>query len=220
VTTPSYSGGDQFGYASDPFAPKPPTHHDIANEILSAYSATTPTSTAGPGQSFDSPGTQNGGTPQANGGYNMNMMALVEVKEEEPSNPFDAALKKLVNIDHIDEPAEEQLKLTMKKKEDETAQKNKGKSRGLPPVAKGQVGTQATLAQISSVKAQKEKRADIMRQQPQLFHPDAASAGMLVVHGAPMDGPPPLQPQGFGVGFRTAPNMQQQQGYGGYGGYR
>lgn len=223
VGTQSYSGADQFGLQSgmdDPFAPKPPSHNDIATEILSAYSATSPTSTAGPGQSFDSPGTQNGGTPQANGGNNyMNTMALVEVKEEEPSNPFDAALKKLVNFDHIDEPAEEQLKLTMKKKEDETVKKNMGKSRGLPPVAKGQVGSQATLSQISSVKTAKEKRQDVMNQPPQPWHPDAAAAGMMVVHGAPQNGPPPLQPQGFGSGYRNAPNMQQQ-GYGGYGGYR
>jgi hypothetical protein len=144
------------------------------------------------------------------------MMALVEVKEEEPLNPFDAALKKLVNIDHIDEPAEEQMKLTMKQKEEKVADKNKHKSRGLPPVAKGQVGSQATLSQISSVKPQKAHREDIMKAPPQLFHPDAAAAGMLVVHGqTPQNGPPPLQPQGFGVGYNYPP----QGGYG-YGGYR
>ena len=199
--------------ADDPFAPKPPTHNDIANEILSAYSASTPTSAVGGQFSFDSPPAQNGGgpTPPA-----QNMTALVEVKEEEPLNPFEAALKKLVNVDHIDEPAEEQLKLTMKAKEDKDAHKNKGKSRGLPPVAKGQVGSQATLAQISSVKSQKAKREDIMKTPPQLFHPDAAAAGMLVVHGQTPNGPPPLQPQGFGVGYGYG---QPPQGYG-YGGYR
>ena len=146
----------------------------------------------------------------------MNMQALVEVKEEEPLNPFDAAVKKLVNIDHIDEPAEEQMKLTMKKQEDKTASKNKGKSRGLSPVAKNQVGSQATLSQISSVKPNMAKREDIMKAPPQPWHPEAAAAGMLVVHGQPQNGPPPLQPQGFGVGYRNAPNAG---GYG-YGGYR
>lgn len=173
----------------------------------------------GPGQSFDSPAT-NGGTPMANGAPpQQNMMALVEVKEEKPLNPFEAAVQKLVNIDHIDEPAEEQLKLTMKKKEDQTATKNKGKSRGLPPVAKGQVGSQATLAQISSVKAPTSKRQDVMNAPPQLFHPDAAAAGMLVVHGQPHpNGPPPLQPQGFGTGYRNPPNAGGYGGGYGYGG--
>lgn len=47
------------------------------------------------------------------------MNALTETKEEEPANEVDAALKKLVNFDHIDEPAEEKLKLTMKQQEED-----------------------------------------------------------------------------------------------------
>jgi hypothetical protein len=216
---PWSGGGDAYGrpppptadplglrnMAQDPFAPKPPTHHDIANEILSAYSATSPNSANGVGQSFDSAGTPTAGTPNGMSS-NMNMMALVEVKEEEPDNPFDAALKKLVNVDHIDEPAEEQLKLTMKKKENQTKAKAQGKSRGLPPAANNMVGNQATLVQISTVKAQKDHREDIMKAPPQLFHPGASQAGMLVVHGqASPNGPPPLQPQGFGMGYQYPP---------------
>ena len=84
-------------------------------------------------------------------------------------------------------------------------------------LSKGQVGSQATLAQISTVKAPTAKRQDIMNAPPTMFHPDAAQAGMLVVHGQhPQQnggGPPPLQQQGFGVGYRNAPHM----GGGGYG---
>lgn len=36
----------------------------------------------------------------------------------------------------------------------------------------------------------------VMKAPPGVFHQDAAMAGALVVHG---QGPPPLQPQGFGV---------------------
>ena len=36
----------------------------------------------------------------------------------------------------------------------------------------------------------------VMKPPPHMFHQDAAMAGALVVRGA---GPPPLQPQGFGI---------------------
>jgi hypothetical protein len=129
--------------------------------------------------------------------------------EEEPKNPFDAALKKLVNIDHIDEPAEEKLKLTMKKQEEEKAKKNKNKSVPKPPAITQMVGTGATLEQIKSVKpADTQPKEGIMKPPPQmLFRPNAAMAGALVVHG---QGAPPLQPQGFGVGY--------SQGFYNYGG--
>ncbi len=35
-----------------------------------------------------------------------------------------------------------------------------------------------------------------MKPPPHMFHQDAAMAGALVIRGA---GPPPLQPQGFGI---------------------
>jgi len=205
----------------DPFAPKPPTHNAIASEILSAYASptsapgfTTPTAAA-PGPNY-SQGFQ---TPQApastpgqplalpsaeqppqqqpaqNGGMTLSMNGLAQ-EEEKPKNEFDAALAKLVNIDHIDEPAEQQLKLTMKKQEEEKNMKNKNKSKPKPPVAHQMVGSGATLEQIKQVKPEAPPKEDIMKPPPQLFHPNAAMAGALVVHG---QGPPPLQPQGFGV---------------------
>ena len=61
-------------------------------------------------------------------------------------------MKKLVNIDRIDEPAEQEYELTMKKKEEAKKPKD-GKSRGLPPVATHLVGSHATLNDIKDKKA-------------------------------------------------------------------
>jgi hypothetical protein len=145
------------------------------------------------------------------GGQTYSMGALAQT-EEAPVSEMEAAMRKLVNFDRIDEPAEQQIKLTMKKQEDEKAKKNKGHSRGLPPSSQGQVGSAATLSQINSVKPSTPKQTEgIMRAPPQmLFSPGAAQAGALVVHG---QGPPPLQQQGqgFGVGYNGG-------GGGGYGG--
>lgn len=234
--------------SSDPFAPKPPSRHDIANDIMSAYGGNkqgqgvSPTGSSGPQGGMWSPpqqqnqqqqprqgqpmqlennyyqqqGQQQGQQqqPQSNGnghghGSTLTMGGLA-VEEEAPVSEMEAAMRKLVNFDRIDEPAEQQIKLTMKKQEDEKAKKNKGHSRGLPPSAMGQVGTAATLSQINSVKPSTPKKTEgIMRAPPQmLFSPGAAQAGALVVHG---QGPPPLQQQGFGVGFNNG-------GGGGYGG--
>lgn len=71
--------------------------------------------------------------------------------EEKPMNDFEKAMKRLVNIERIDEPAEEEYKLTMKQKEDAKKIKD-GKSKGLPPAGSGVVGSNATLADISRVK--------------------------------------------------------------------
>lgn len=202
---------NQFDPSSDdPFAPKPPTHRDIASEILGAYGATSPASMVTnssvgyetphyhPGQplALQDDSSEHHHHQAMNGGLSMN--GLVET-EEEPLNPFEAALKKLVNVDHIDEPAEEQIKLTMKKQE-EAKKGKKGKSQPKPPAASQMVGTGATLSQIASVKGETKPKDGIMNPPPQLFSPNAAMAGALVVHG---QGPPALQPQGggFGVGF-------------------
>jgi hypothetical protein len=135
--------------------------------------------------------------------------------EEKPTNPFDAVLKKLVNIDHIDEPAEEQLKLTMKQQEDERKKKLQNKSAPLPPAASRVVGSGATLREIATVKPPTKKEV-VMMPPAHLFQGDAAMAGAMVEYGAP---PPPLQPRGFGVvhmqGQYAAPAPPPpQQGYG------
>jgi hypothetical protein len=141
------------------------------------------------------------------------MNGLAET-EEKPLDPYEAALKKLVNVDHIDEPAEEVLKLTMKKKEEADYKKTLGKSKPKPPVASKMVGSQATLSQIKSVKpASEAPKEGIMKAPPQLWHPDANMAGALVVHGTH---PPPLQQPGFvGTGFGAGynPYAYQQQYY-------
>jgi hypothetical protein len=245
-----YSPAPSYGAeTSDPFAPKPPSRNDIANDIMSAYGGSkqgvSPTGSSGtqggmwsPPQQQQQPGQgqprqlennyygqppppqqqqqgqqqQQQGQPQSNGNGHASTLTMggLAQTEEAPVSAMEAAMRKLVNFDRIDEPAEQQIKLTMKKQEDEKAKKNKGHSRGLPPSALGQVGTAATLSQINSVKPSTPKHTEgIMRAPPQmLFSPGAAQAGALVVHG---QGPPPLQQQGFGVGFNNG-------GGGGYGG--
>mmetsp|Transcript_22000 Transcript_22000/g.28478 ORF Transcript_22000/g.28478 Transcript_22000/m.28478 type:complete len:549 (-) Transcript_22000:218-1864(-) len=200
---------DSFGVSDDPFAPKPRTHNDISSGIMSAYGPSTPASTAGPPAGMASPPpygqTPNGnsrpvGTPQTNG--DGGGLTMLQFEEEEPLNPFDLALRNLVNVDHIDQPASSHLKSNMKKeKEEEEKQKKKGKSKGLPPAAANVVGNQASLAQIGEVKQKNQPSKTVMKAPPQLFSPQAAQAGMLVVYGDKQNGPPPIQRQGFGVGY-------------------
>jgi hypothetical protein len=141
----------------------------------------------------------------------MNSLAITTT-EEAPLSDFEKALKNLVNVDHIDEPAEGEIKLTMIKKE-EAKKAPKGKSVPKPPVGKGMVGENAPLSQIKQnfESPPKQTSEGIMNAPPPgAFHPNASYAGALVVHG---QGPPPLhQASGFGVG-RLLPNggFQNQQ---------
>lgn len=140
-------------------------------------------------------------TPQTNG----QGLTMLKFEEEEPKNPFEAAMMHLVNVDHIDQPAAKDLKSAVKKEqEEEEKQKKKGKSKGLPPAAANVVGHQATLSQIGEVKEKKDPAKPVMNAPPQLSNPQAAQAGMMVVYGSspqPGGGPPPLQQQGFGAGY-------------------
>jgi hypothetical protein len=136
---------DVFGFNSapgdDPFAPKqpaPPTRQDFTNMVLNAYTPQTPN-----GQFQPAP---NGTAPVPL------TMSAIPPEEQEPQNEVDKALRKLVNVEHIDEPAEYGRKLTMLKEEKNKAKTMKGKSVPLPPVASGMIGTHATLSQISTVK--------------------------------------------------------------------
>ena len=221
----SQPGGDVFGLNSnpvdDPFAPKPPpppTHQDLASAILSSY------------QSPQAPSTPLANGTNPNNGYantpdgapvpvdatspptqSMNALAITTT-DDAPLSDFEKALKNLVNVDHIDEPAEGEVKLTMIKKE-EAKKLPKGKSVPKPPVGKGMVGENAPLSQIKQnfESPPKQTSEGIMNAPPPgAFHPNAAYAGALVVHG---QGPPPLhQASGFGVG-RHLPNggFQNQQ---------
>jgi hypothetical protein len=80
------------------------------------------------------------------------MHALTSTIEEAPKDSFDSVLKKLVNVDRIDEPAEGEVKLTMLKKEEAKKHVKKGHSQPLPPVGTGMVGGNATLSQIKTVR--------------------------------------------------------------------
>lgn len=146
-----------FGFGSDPnedpFAPKPPPpppQQDLATLILGAYqNGPQPTTPMAGG----APPHENGSSPyspQANGGLSMNTLAIT-VEDEEPVSELEKAMRNLVNIDHIDEPAEGEIKLTMIKKEEAKKKMHKGKSVPLPPVGKDIIGNNAPLAQIKEI---------------------------------------------------------------------
>lgn len=218
-TTTSYANDFAPVGAEDPFAPKPPTRNDIASEILKGYNGM-PTSPA-----MAPPPFQNGGPPpESSPSQPLSMNGLIEAEEDDSNlSELEKAMRNLVNVDRIDEPAEQKMKLTMKRQEEEKNKKKKNKSEPLPPAAHRMVGSHATLGQIGSVKPKKEIKEGIMSTPP--WDPAAAQAGMLVVHGQPNQGPPPLAPRGFGVvhgqqpytyGQAAAPPPapQQQQYYG------
>lgn len=144
---------------------------------------------------------------QAGDAPQLSMNAAFEEKEE-PKSELEEAMSKLVNFDHIDEPAEKEIKLTMAREEEK---KKKSKTSALPPAGTGYLGSNATLSQIKEVKPETRKKdpSEIMTPPPMLFSPGAVNAGALVVHG---EGPPPLQ-RGFGVGqgFGVGAQMQYQQ---------
>jgi hypothetical protein len=215
--------GDLFGLHShvveDPFVPKPPpppTHQDLTSAILASYQSPLAPSTpmAGsmpngyPYSPDDAPSSMTNGTISSPPAQSMNTLAIT-VTEDEPQSEFEKALKNLVNVDHIDEPAEGELKLTMLKKE-EAKKVPKGRSVPKPPVGKGLVGENAPLSQIKQnyESPPKQTSEGIMNVPPPgAFDPNA---GALVVMG---QGPPPLhQVSGFGVG-RLLPNggFQNQQ---------
>jgi hypothetical protein len=218
--------GDPFGLYSppveDPFAPKPPpppTHRDLASAILASYQMAPSTPMAGSmtnGYSYSPDGAQSSmmnGTISSPPEQSMSSLAIT-VTEEEPQSEFEKALKNLVNVDHIDEPAEGEVKLTMIKKE-EAKKAPKGRSVPKPPVGKGFVGENAPLSQIKqNFDSPPKTTSGVMNTPPPgAFDPNA---GALVVMG---QGPPPLhQVSGFGVG-RFLPNggfqnqQQMQPGY-------
>lgn len=215
--------GDVFGINSaqveDPFAPKPVTHETLASAIMASYTASPPSVPQTPtANSFASPT-----SPDVNGGVALSMSNLsVAAEEEKPKSEFEKAMANLVNVDHIDEPAHAR-KLTMMKKEESPKKVMNGKSVPVPPAGAGIAGTNAPLSQIKKDfhRPQNTTSEGIMNAPPPgAFHPNAAQAGALVVHG---QGPPPLQQaQGFGVGSmlpnggfqnqqNLAPGYMQQQ---------
>lgn len=224
---------DVFGLHSapvaDPFAPKPPppvTHQDLTNAILASYQAPPPQA-ATPGAAAGAPPPPTAAAPQtpgANGNVTLSMNQLTLTSaDEKPKSEFEKALSNLVNIDHIDEPAEGEVKLTMMRKEEEKKKVVKGKSVPVPPRGGNMVSSNAPLSQIRrdfNAPVNKSSEGIMNAPPPGVFHPNAAQAGALVVHG---QGPPPLQQaQGFGVGqmlpnggFQNqqnlAPGMYQQQ---------
>ncbi len=152
---PSSTPQSSFGFNSmpedDPFAPRPPPpppQQDFASMILGAYQNNPPPATPTAG----GPPEQNGSpyTPQTP----LQSMTILAVTQEEegPISELEKAMRNLVNIDHIDEPAEGEIKLTMIKKEEEKRKQKKGKSVPLPPVGATVVGSGATLSQIKEVK--------------------------------------------------------------------
>jgi hypothetical protein len=210
--------GDVFGIHSapmaDPFAPKPVTQQDLTNAILASYQAPPQGAPQTPMANNAGAPTTPRNNPAANGGVTLSMNNLaLTTGDEKPKSPFEKALCNLVNIDHIDEPAYGENKLTMMKKEEAKKKVVNGKSVPLPPSGAGVAGTNAPLSQIKKdfEQPQNNTTEGIMNAPPPgAFHPNAAHGGALVVHG---QGPPPLQQaSGFGVG-QMLPNggFQKQQ---------
>jgi len=207
--------------ADDPFAPKPPSQQDITNEILKSYSMS-PTSAVPPPAAPEAAPAEAAEQPGANLSMTGGLMLTNEADEANLSE-LEKAMRKLVNVEHIDEPAEEKVKLTMKAKEETEFKKAMHKSRPIPPAAHRMVGSGATLSQIGAVKPKvTSPKEGIMSRPP--WDPNAAAQGMLVIRDA-TSGPPPLQP-GVGVvhgqgrvvhhgyppqGFGAPPPQQQHQ---------
>ncbi|GAX10578.1 hypothetical protein FisN_14Lh078 [Fistulifera solaris] len=215
------------GGADDPFAPKPPSRNDLASEILKGYNNGMPPASPAGMYPPTSP-YSNGGPPSEPAAVEtptLSMNGLITAEDDDANlSELEKAMRNLVNVDRIDEPAEQKMKLTMKRQEEEKSKKKSNKSEPLPPAAHRLVGSHATLGQISTVKPKKEIKEGIMSTPP--WDPAAAQAGMLVLHGqSNQGGPPPLAPRGFGVvhgqqpytyGQMAPPPPQQQQYYGGY----
>lgn len=223
-------GDDVFGLHGnapvnhDPFVPRqppPPTQEDLTSAILASYQTGPETPLAPPGAGHPvTPGAAAPpGAPHMNGNGNcvdsLSMGELaITIVQEPPKSQFEQALNNLVNIDHIDEPAEGEIKLTMIKKEEKAKKTPAGKSIPKPPAGVGMVGSNAPLSQIKQdfVPTNQNRTTEgVMNAPPPgAFHANAPNAGALVIHG---QGPPPLgQMQGFGVG-RMLPNggFQHQQ---------
>jgi len=206
--------GDVFGlhasHVADPFAPKPVTQQDLTNAIMASYQAP-PTHAAAMPQTPTAPGAPAAPAP-APVTLSMNSLSLT-TQQEKPKSDFERAMSNLVNVDHIDEPAFGEQRLTMMKKEEPKKKQIKGKSVPKPPAGAGLAGSNAPLSQIKRdfYQPQVNTMEGVMNAPPPgVFSPGAAQAGALVVHG---QGPPPLQQaQGFGVG-QMLPNggFQKQQ---------
>lgn len=209
---------DVFGLHSstvvtdDPFEPKPsppPTHEDLASAVLASYQTI---------RDLPLTHTAPGGVSSTHSGepltevLSISSVAVTTV-DEKPKSEFEKALLNLVNIDHIDEPVESEIKLTMMKKQEKDKKVKKGRSIPKPHAGKGMVGSNAPLFQIKrDFVHEGNKTTEIIMNAPPpgAFAPCAANVGQLVVHGR---GPPPLQQaQGFGVGAQL-PNggFQNQQ---------
>ena len=108
---------DVFGLNStpgdDPFAPKAP---DPTNAILGAYEYAPQTPTGAMQQTPEGASPQtNNGYAAANGSAPMSMNTLVAQDDSTPQDEMSVALRKLVNVDRIDEPADAKI-LTMMQK--------------------------------------------------------------------------------------------------------
>lgn len=121
---------------------------------MGAYGSQPQTPGAAPienGQYAPHGATPNGGGAAAQPSVQLTMKPMTE-EEEEPIKDAEAALKKLVNFDRIDEQPDYGRKLTMMKEEEKKKKTKNGKSVPLPPVGSGMIGQNASLQQISSVK--------------------------------------------------------------------
>jgi len=112
------------------------------------------------------------------------------------------AMQNLVNFEHMCEPVESSMKLTMVKEEETKTPSNK--SQGLPPVQVAwHLGTRVSLADIKANGTPREAPdREVMR--ANAFNPATLQAGMTVVYRDPVS--------------NQAPPLQTSFGYNAYGG--
>lgn len=231
-SAPSYNGSDAPSAYDHFSAPTiQPTYNDLSNQVLSIYSNTTannnnqpqyvaPTSNSKEGML--SPLTCDSGGAQYNGNGQLDMhkqptpQKLDLATVEDVSRHVDditKGMKNLVNLDDINSPVEGGFRLTM---DDPTAHKNKR------PINKQKtpsyVGPQPSLGEMKSSRGVgKPTKTDVMKQPPaNLFNPNAANGGTLVVYGEQQGGygaaPPLHRPTGFGVGTQMQNGSYASQG--------
>mmetsp|Transcript_39439 Transcript_39439/g.44940 ORF Transcript_39439/g.44940 Transcript_39439/m.44940 type:complete len:401 (+) Transcript_39439:2-1204(+) len=141
---------------------------------------------------------------------NLSMKFIQSLTQESPNSirqldELSLAMQNLVNFEHMCEPLETPVKLTMK--EAKETNKPSNKSQGLPPVKVAwHLGAQATLADIkANVPSREASTKEVMRINP-VFDPAPPQTAMTFVHGEPVTNQPPSFQKSFGYNAYSGSN--------------
>uniref|UniRef100_A0A7S2LMF6 Uncharacterized protein n=1 Tax=Leptocylindrus danicus TaxID=163516 RepID=A0A7S2LMF6_9STRA len=234
----SYNGSAAPAYDQFSAPTVQPTYNDLSNQVLSIYSNSTanndqpqyPAPTNGK-DGVLSPLTCDSGSVQSHvNGHEMynqpiaQKLDLATVEDDSHVDDITKGMKNLVNLDDINSPVEGDFRLTM---DDPTAHKNKRPISKRAQDTPSYVGPQPSLGEMKSSRGVgKQTKTDIMKQPPaNLFNPNAANGGTLVVYGEQQGGngavPPLHRPTGFGVGAHMQHGGYSSQGStNGYNGHQ